>query len=123
MKAVLRLECIGDNYIQRAHLIGQGKVQMPRHTRQFIPIIRYGQKRFRVWVAKLVDGERQFITGMRDYSLANSIGSRGIFEYFALDDGVYEVNECTKLGKSRRYFIRVQNTEIEEICLINDTLE
>lgn len=123
MKAVLRLECIGDNYIQRARLIEQGKAQMPHHTRQFIPIIRYGQKHFRVWVARVVDGKREFITGMRDYSLANSIGSRGIFEYFALDDGIYEINECVELGKSRRYFIQVQDTEIEEACLTNDTLE
>lgn len=123
MKAVLRLECIGDNYIQRTRLIEQGRAQMPHHTRQFIPIIRYGQKRFRVWVARVVDGKREFITGMRDYSLANSIGSRGIFEYFALDDGIYEVNECVELGKSRRYFVRVQDTKIEETCLTNDTLE
>lgn len=123
MKAVLQLECIGDNYIQRARLIRQGKAQMPREVRQFVPIIKYGQKRFCVWVARQVDGKRKFVTGMRDYSLANSIGSRGIFEYFALDDGVYEVNECMALGKSRRHFIRVQNAEIEEICPINDTLE
>jgi hypothetical protein len=119
MRTVLKLECIGDNYIQHARLIEQGKARMPLHTRQFIPIIRYGQKRFRVWVAKIVDGQREFVTGMRDYSLANSIGSRGVFEYFALDNGIYEVNECIELGKARRYFIQVKDTAIEEICPIN----
>lgn len=114
MKAVLGLECIGDNYIQHLRLIEQGRAPMP-HIKRYIPIIKFGHKKFRVWVARISNNKREFITGMRDYSLANSIGSRGVFEYFALDDGVYEVNKCTSLGKSRRYFIQVQNTEIVEI--------
>lgn len=115
MKAVLKLECIGDNYIQRARLIEQGKAKMPHHVHQFVPIIRYGRKRFSTWVARIIDGKREFVAGVRDYTFANSVGSRGIFKYFVLDDGIYEVNECICLGKARRYFIQVQNTEIAEI--------
>jgi hypothetical protein len=121
MRAVLRLEVIGDNYLQHQKLINQGKAQWPQNLREMVKVIRYGQRRFRPWVARLrgLDEKygfaREFVVGMRDYSLANSIGSRGVYEYFALEDGIYEVNECVKLGHSRRYFIRVESTQIIEI--------
>lgn len=120
MRAILKLEIIGDNYLQHLRLVEQEKAPQPR-LREYIKLLKYGQKKFRPWVARIVGLDpqyglaREFIVGMRDYSLANSIGSRGVFEYFALSDGIYEVNECIKLGYSRRYFIRVQNTQVVEI--------
>lgn len=120
MRAVLKLEIIGDNYIQRLRLIDSGKAPCP-HIREFVKTIRYGRKKFRPWVARIVGRDehygyaRQFITGMRDYTDANPIGSRGIFEYFALTDGVYEVNETMALGRARRHFIRVNEGAIAEI--------
>lgn len=120
MRAVLKLEIIGDNYLQRRKLIEAGKAPRP-HLKEWIRILRYGRKQFRPWVARITGFHnkygftREFIVGMRDYSDANSIGSRGVYEYFALEPGLYEVNECVKLGLARRYFIRVENTEITEI--------
>jgi hypothetical protein len=120
MMAVLKLEIIGDNYLQHLKLIEQGKVPQP-HLKKYIRLLKYGRKKFRPWVACLrgLDEKygfaREFIVGMRDYSQANSIGSRGVFEYFALGNGLYEVNECVRLGRARRYFIKVEDLEITEI--------
>lgn len=120
MTAVLKLEIIGDNYLQHLKLVEQGEALQP-HLREYIQLLKYGQKKFRPWVARLhgLDEKygfaREFVVGMRDYTFANAIGSRGIYEYFALEDGLYEVNECIKLGYARRYFIRVENAEITEI--------
>jgi len=120
MRAVLKLEIVGDNYLQRKKLIETGRAPCP-HIKEWIRILRYGRKQFRPWVARITGFHnqygfvREFVTGMRDYTHANSIGSRGIYEYFALSPGIYEVNECVKLGKNRRYFIRVQDATITEI--------
>lgn len=88
--------------------------------REEINLIRYGAKRHRPWVARvlsMVDGkpQREFVEGTRDWTRARSNGMRGVYEYYALRPGVYEVNECIRLGQSRRYFIRVQGTEYHEI--------
>ena len=121
MRAVLRLEIIGDNYLQRNKLIEEKSLPYPRMMREMINVIRYGQRRLRPWVARVTGLDdrfgfaREFIIGMRDYSQANSIGSFGVYEYFALTPGIYEVNESVELGKTRRYFVRVQNGEIVEI--------
>ena len=130
MRAVISLELIGDNYIQHLKLIESGKAKIP-HLKQYIKVLRYGRRQFRPWVAKLLGTngrgfKRQFMHSARDYSRANSIGSRGIFEYYALPSGLYEINECIKLGHNRRYFIRVQDAQIKKIsrdevikCLTN----
>ena len=120
MRAVVRLEIVGDNYLQHLKLVEQGKAPQP-HLRKYIQLLKYGRKKLRPWVARLrgLDERygfaREFIVGMRDYGLANSLGSRGVFEYFALESGLYEINECIKLGRARRYFIRVKDTAITEI--------
>lgn len=121
MRAVLRLEIVGDNYLQHYKLIEKKRLPYPRMTKKMIDVIRYGQRRLRPWVARIVGLDdrfglaREFIIGMRDYSQSNSIGSFGIYEYFALPIGIYEINESVKLGKTRRYFIHVQSGKIVEI--------
>jgi len=119
MRAVLRLEIIGDNWHQYRRMLDAGKLGRT-HFRDDIRAIRYGRRQLRPWVARLIGVDncgfqREFITGMRDYSLARGIGLRGIYEYFALKPGVYEVNECVRLGYARRYFIRVDNLDIIEV--------
>ncbi len=115
MRAVLKLELIGDNYRWAARHADLRRV----HLKQYINVLRYGQRRHKPWVAHLSisDGEikRDFVESALDYSEANSHGSRGIYEYYALSDGIYEVNEATGLGRSRRYFIRVSDMTITEI--------
>jgi hypothetical protein len=68
---------------------------------------------YRPWAAKLVgldncgDFRREFVHGNRDYSRANGVGSRGIWEYFSLEPGVYEVYERLSWRRTDRYFLRV----------------
>lgn len=120
MRAVLKLEVIGDNHLQHKRAIDRGEAPIP-HMRQYVKVLQWGQKKMRPWVARITGRDpkyvyrREFIVGMRDYSKANSVGSRGVYEYFALPDGVYEVNERVTWKRTRRYFIRVENAEITEI--------
>jgi len=66
------------------------------------------------WVAKLVGFsdqygyEREFMRFRRDFSAASSTGNRGIWRYYALEPGVYQVNERTSWKHVRRYFILVR---------------
>lgn len=121
MKAVLKLELIADNLYQFQYLRRQGKVSRDASWHQEINLIRFGNKKLKPWVARVNAGpngqmEREFQRPqLKDYSQANSSGSRGIFAYYTLSDGMYEVNERTSWSKARRYFIRVVEDTITEI--------
>jgi hypothetical protein len=84
------------------------------------------------WVARLTGPDplygfiREFLRGQKDYSRANGTGSRGVYVYYPLRPGIYEVHKRLNWRKTRRYFIRVEGTEITEIsreevlaCLTN----
>ena len=83
--------------------------------KQYIDIVRYGQKSGAPWVARLTEEGREFMEGIRDYSSANNTGSRGIFVYYAVAPGLYEVNEPLAFGKARRYCISVADAMISEV--------
>lgn len=83
--------------------------------------LRPGQSA-RPWVARLIGytqddwqvfGQftREFLRGQRDFSHTNRSGSRGIFLYYALKSGLYEVNERTSWTNARRYY-----------CVVGDDL-
>lgn len=121
MRAVLCLEDVGwGGYAEKFNRIRPGRSP-------------------RAWVARLTsfnpdegvfgDFERYFLHGQRDFSRVNSTGSRGIFLYYALTPGVYEVNDRVSWSSVRRYFCRVDegSTAITEItreeaiaCLANE---
>jgi len=115
MKAVIRLEMIADDYFWHV------KRGLWDFKRQMVYMRRLGTDKSPSWLAKLTwDGDRmkrEFQHGTRDYSRANSCGSRGIFTYYPLGDGVYEVNDRYKWSKVRRYFVEVKNGEIREISM------
>lgn len=79
-----------------------------------------GRNKSNPWVARLcgLDDEygfsREFMHGHRDYSNASGTGARGIFVYYALEPGIYEVNERTSWRHVDRYFIRVTETATVE---------
>lgn len=118
MKAVLKLEIIADNYYayQNEKDNAEKKWAGERKYEQAL-----GHDKSRPWVARITGLDdrygfaREFIHGYKDYREANSIGSRGVYEYFPLDPGVYEVHERVTWKKTRRYFIRVAGTDFEEI--------
>jgi hypothetical protein len=115
MKAVLALEIIADNLYAARRTSDQASAKEARYGEML------GSDKARPWVARLTGicpkygFAREFMRGQKDYSQANSIGSRGVKEYFPLDPGVYEVHERLTWKRTRRYFIRVQDTQIVEI--------
>jgi hypothetical protein len=114
VKAVLELELVADDnaYYQRQ----QGQQVRPLGLREEIRMLQLSQPHLRPWVARVTPAGRRMIHQQtNDFSRANGVGSRGVYAIYALDDGVYEVNERTGWTKARRYFIRVQDTRITEI--------
>lgn len=122
MKAVLGLEIIADNYFALQSAKAKGEVDPALAARQLARYERLlGRDTQRPWVAAL-EGldpkygfQRRFMKGQRDCAGANGVGSRGVWEYYPLDDGLYEVHERTSWTKTRRYFVRVASGHIEEI--------
>lgn len=118
MRYVLRLEAIGDNHVAylRHHLKTNGR----QFGRRELDAFRYGNKTHVPWCA-LITGvstddkiQRQFMDGQRDYSGTNSTGSRGIFIYYALRPGLYEINSPETWRRVQRYFARVVDDETLE---------
>ena len=116
MLAVIELEVIGDNYFAYQR---QAK-QMDRYTERYAGY--FGRDKSRPWVARLTGLDpqfgfkREFIRAQqKDYGRANSIGSRGIYLYFVLAPGLYEVHARETWKRTRRYFVRVEDTQITEI--------
>src|SRR5574341_1201559 len=69
------------------------------------------------WVARLMSldshwgFQRQFVKGVYDYSYVHTRNAgRGIYLYFALAPGLYEVFTPISWKHERRYFIRVDES-------------
>ena len=73
----------------------------------------------RAWVAKISWGfngiEREFLNPARNYQNSNGPGSRGIFLYYWLPDGIYEISAPINWKKVDRYFCMVKNNKLERI--------
>lgn len=115
MRAVLKLEIIGDNYYAAQKEAPDKARYQGKYERMLSP------DKIRPWVARIAGFDhtyrfkREFQRGQKDYSLANSVGSRGVFIYYALKPGVYEIHERLTWKKTRRYFIHVEGDSITEI--------
>jgi hypothetical protein len=101
MRALLRLEIYDDTAMR----------ERDARRRRTTP----GPGRTKPWIARL-DGydpqygfARTFVRGVRDYSHANSVGSRGVWLCYALEPGMYEVNKHASWQRTERYFIQVTN--------------
>lgn len=94
---VLKLECIGDDAVCR--------------DRKLPAVLRTANRK--PWVARLggLDAQygfvRTFEKSWKDYSEANSIGSRGVYACFDLNPGFYEVQELLSWKRTVRYYIYV----------------
>ena len=71
----------------------------------------------RAWVArvKYIRGnyiDREFVQGQSDYTKSNSIGSRGIYIHYFLDEGLYEISSPQSWKNIDRYFAYVENGEL-----------
>lgn len=134
MKAMLKLEAIGDNATQMLRLwrnvIDEALPGLGRAT--------IGSAPPSCWVAEIIGHDpkykwqRNFLRGTKDYSESNSVGSRGIYIYYWLDYGhIYDVKQPVSWKRTLRYFCRVTDdgkiVEIDESeidqWLPNDRLE
>lgn len=118
MLASLRLEAIGDNYRPLARVFRSAVRFVHRAPRAHAAqILDHRQP----WVARIRGlcprhgYDREFLTPRRDYSESNASGSRGIYLYFLLPEGIYEVHELLNWTKTRRYFVRSEAGEVAEI--------
>lgn len=76
----------------------------------------------RGWIARITGTserygfKRKFERPNIDYSEANSVGSRGVYKHYYLDEGgVYEISEPTSWKRTDRYFGVVQDADIIKI--------
>ena len=115
MLAVLKLEAIGDHYFAYCKYKKRINPKYERHVWQMT------KRGMRPWVARITGFDdhyefaREFVNGQKDWSQANGIGSRGVYIYYPLRPGIYEVNDRVSWQRSRRYFIQVDGLEITEI--------
>lgn len=105
---LLALEAIGDDVVALNRGIQQGIPPGP--VRRSLDL-----KPRRPWVARITGGcpnwglERDFVRSQKDYSKANSNGSRGVYLYYNLCEGsVYEVNALESWSTTDRYFCRIE---------------
>ena len=113
--AVLKLEFIAENYHHQKHSNFHPHPPSERYSEYL------GHNKSRPWVAMIKGYDekfgiaREFVRGQIDYSQSNSVGSRGVYLYYALKPGIYEVNERSTWSKVRRFFVRVEGAAYEEI--------
>lgn len=109
-----RLESVGDDAWQRQRQARlSGHLYTPSRVRDLHPE--------RPWVAHInglcprYEFHRGFLRGRVDYREADKRGSRGVYLYFGLPPGIYEVYERQDHYRSRRYFARVADLAMPEI--------
>lgn len=104
MRAVLRLEDIGWGGTDKHGILRPGQSARPWVAR----LTGYTIESWQVFGTF----EREFLRGQRDFSQTNRSGSRGIFIYYALRPGLYEVNERTSWNSVRRYYCVVADDRV-----------
>lgn len=115
MRYAMKIEAIGDNYAYHLQQFNRRR-HLPL-TKREIQAYQLGGPHLRPWVARITgvtpDGklERVFMDGQKDYSLANSSGSRGIYFYYFLEPGLYEINERKTWKRAERYFAWIVNEQ------------
>ena len=109
MNAILKLEVIGDDCHAYMHALDRGKIKNIQ-IREMCRAMKYGQARYYPSVAHLgqngcIPVERM----MKDYSNAKKLGARGVFDWYSLEPGRYEIHECVELGVMRTRHITVNH--------------
>lgn len=106
MRAALKLELIGDDGIQALR--------------------RYGVRMPQPWVARIVGRDstfgfkRRFERGIKDYTHANSVGSRGVYMIYTLEPGLYEVQQRISWKQWKRRYLWVKHDGTIEDVLRED---
>ncbi len=114
MKAVLEIELIGDDSYEALRMTNR------RRYPELPPCVelrarRLGRPELRPWVARVIpipgsEGYRREMIAYqhKDYSRANSVGSRGVYAYYLLSPGVYEIHQRTSWKHGEQYYLQVK---------------
>lgn len=108
----LRLEAIGDSYVQWRRAAETGRARnIPRTGTHPWRLMMRSRP---VWVARITGWTpagapvREFLRAHRDYSEASRNGNRGVYYVYGLVARVlYEIQQPTALGRHRRYYATV----------------
>lgn len=114
MKASIRLELFGDNAVQM-HRFYQNMID--DYVMPGLGTATFGKGPGpSSWVAEITGEhprfklDRQFLKAKKDYSCANSKGSRGVFAVYILESGkYYDIKEQKSWKNSRRYYAKVND--------------
>lgn len=116
--AVLKLESIRDDAIDKLRHYRRGRVRMGRQEAEGAAGV-LGRRPF----VKQVTGAdhagrptKKPVPGRKSYMAANAIGSRGVYYWWTLPHGgCFQIQEATSRKKARRYYVIVVDGEIHEI--------
>lgn len=98
MNAIVKLEIIGDNYHAYVAALNSGKIKHIK-IKEMCQALKYGQPKYYPSIFRIDDGHRIRIGRMmKDYSQAKKLGERNVFDWYTLQPGTYEINECVALG-------------------------
>ncbi len=101
MKASLKLECIGDNrlcWLRALDRLSGGSGSLGGGY--WVAEIRGTHPKYKY--------DRAFLRCKKDYRNANSVGSRGVYAHYILEeDKIYEVSEPRSWKRIDRYFCSV----------------
>lgn len=109
MNAILKLEVIGDDCHAYMHALDRGKIKNIQ-TREMCRAMKYGQARYYPSIMRLEQNRRIPVERMmKDYSNAKKLGTHGVFDWYSLEPGRYEIRECVELGAMRTKYITVND--------------
>jgi len=107
MNAIIKLEVVGDDCHAYMHALDRGKIKNIQ-VREMCRAMKYGQVRYYPSVTCLEQNGRTPIPRMmKDYSHAQKLGARGVYDWYTLEPGRYEIRECVELGVMRTRRITV----------------
>lgn len=119
MKHAYKIEAIRDDFFT-AMRRSSAVIDQAMRLRGRIDLIRdvftLGETKRLPWIAEIVGIDarygfsRRFISGQKDYTESNGVGSRGVYIHYILDGGrIYEVAKMASWKKQERYFFRLDD--------------
>lgn len=65
----------------------------------------------------------EFMKFNRDYTDANGVGTRGVYDYYILPPGIYEILEAVSWKKSRKYYLFIDDGYSEQEMNYEEAIE
>ena len=107
MITVFKLELLCDDFFDKKNVLHSNSNWWLNYIR------RLGPDKSPSCVSTYPDNKS--VKCLRDYTHANQTGSKGIFAYYMLQDGIYQVAERYKINRVRHYLIIAENGKYREI--------